>query len=317
MNVILMEPLLISDEYLRELAAPLLSAGHSFTAIPERIPYREQLIEAVREADVLILGNQPLPAAVINDCYRLKMISVAFTGVDHVATDSAEIRKITVCNAAGYATEAVAEHTFGLILSLYRRLAQGDKAVKSRGSSAGLIGRELKNKTLGLVGGGAIACRVAEIARVFGCRVLVYSRSERRELKELGAEYVPLERLLRESDIVSLHLPLTGETRGLIGADQLSLMKPDALLINTARGPVVDTAALTEALTQGRIAGAGVDVFDAEPPLDPALPLLACPDLVLSPHVGYLTEEAMEQRARIAFDNVYRWLEGKPQNVIC
>ncbi|MBQ6535428.1 MAG: hydroxyacid dehydrogenase [Firmicutes bacterium] len=317
MNVILMEPLLISDEYLQELAAPLLSAGHSFTAIPERIPYREQLIEAVREADVLILGNQPLPAAVINDCYRLKMISVAFTGVDHVALDSAEIRKITVCNAAGYATEAVAEHTFGLIFALYRRLSEGDRAVKSRGSSAGLIGRELKGKTLGLVGGGAIACRVAEIVRAFGCRVLVWSRSERPEMKELGAEYAELPQLLQESDIVSLHLPLTAETRGLIGADELSLMKPDAVLINTARGPVADTAALTAALNEGRIAGAALDVFDSEPPLDPDLPLLACPHLVLSPHVGYLTEEAMEQRARIAFDNVYRWLEGKPQNVIC
>ena len=317
MKVILMEPLLISDAYLQELAAPLLKAGHSFQALPQRIPYREQLIEAVREADVLILGNQPLPAAVINDCYRLKMISVAFTGVDHVAVDSAQIRKIRVCNAAGYATEAVAEQTFGLIFALLRRLPESDKAVRGRGSSAGLLGRELKGRTIGLVGGGAIACRVAEIARVFGCRVLVFSRSQRPELLALGAEYLPLEQVLANSDIVSLHLPLTAETKGLIGKEQLALMQPHALLINTARGPVVDEAALTEALLNGTIAGAGLDVFSTEPPLDPNLPLLACPHLVCTPHTGYLTEEAMEQRARIAFDNVYAWLEGRPQNVIC
>ena len=316
MNVILMEPLLISDAYLEELAAPLLAAGHSFRALPARIPYREQLIEQVREADVLILGNQPLPSAVINECYRLKLISVAFTGVDHVALDSAQIRKIRVCNAAGYATEAVAEETFGLILSLLRRFGEGDRAARSRRGSAGLIGRELRGRTLGLIGGGAIACRVAELARAFGCRVQVWSRSERPEMQALGAEYLPLEQVLSTSDIVSMHLPLTEETRGLIGREQLALLKPDALLINTARGPVVDTAALTEALMQGRLAGAGIDVYDSEPPLDPDLPLLHCANAVCLPHIGYLTEEAMEQRARIAFENVYRWLEGRPQNVI-
>ena len=316
MNIILMEPLHISDDYLRELAAPLLAAGHRFTALPERIPYREQLIEKVRDADVLILGNQPLPAAVINECYRLKMISVAFTGVDHVAVDSAQIRKIKVCNAAGYATEAVAEQTLGLIFSLLRHLPESNAAVRQRGSGKDLLGRELKGRTLGLIGGGAIACRVAELARAFDCPLKVFSRSQRPQMLALGGEYLPLEQVLAESDIVSVHLPLTRETRGLIGREQLALMRPSALLINTARGPVVDTAALTEALNKGTIAGAGLDVFDSEPPLDPALPLLSCPNLVLSPHTGYFTEEAMEQRARIAFDNVIAWLEGKPQNLI-
>ena len=317
MNIILMEPLLISDAYLQELSAPLLAAGHSFKALSERIPYREQLIEQVKEADALILANQPLPAAVINDCYRLKLISVAFTGVDHVALDSAQIRKITVCNAAGYATEAVAEETFGLILSLYRRLADSDRAIRSRQSSAAFMGRELKGRVLGLVGGGAIACRVAELGKAFGCRVIYYSRSERPEMAAVGAEYLPLSEVLANSDIVSLHVPLTEETRGLIGREELDMMKRDAILINTARGPVMDTAALCDALNSGAIAGAGLDVFDTEPPLDPALPLLSCPNLVLAPHIGYRTEEAMEQRARIAFENVYCWLEGRPQNVVC
>ena len=133
----------------------------------------------------------------------------------------------------------------------------------------------------------------------------------------VGAEYLPLGEVLAKGDVVSLHVPLTEETRGLIGREELALMKRDAILINTARGPVVDTAALCEALNDGTIAGAGLDVFDTEPPLDSALPLLSCPNLVLAPHIGYRTEEAMEQRARIAFENVYRWLEGRPQNVVC
>ena len=316
MNIILMEPLLISDSYLNQLAAPLVAAGHSFRALPGRITYREQLIEEVKDADVLILANQELPAAVINDCYRLKLISVAFTGVDHVAVDSAQIRKIAVCNAAGYATEAVAEEAFGLILSLYRQLTDSDRAVRNRQGSAAFMGRELKGRILGLVGGGAIACRVAELGKAFGCRVVYASRSEHPEMSALGAEYLPLKEVLAQSDIVSLHVPLTAETRGLIGRQDLALMKREAILINTARGPVVDEEALCEALNSAAIAGAGLDVFATEPPLDPALPLLSCPNLALAPHIGYRTEEAMEQRARIAFENVYRWLEGRPQNLI-
>ncbi|MFA5524978.1 MAG: NAD(P)-dependent oxidoreductase, partial [Tissierellales bacterium] len=148
----------------------------------------------------------------------------------------------------------------------------------------------------------------------FGCNVLAYNRTENEDLKNKGVTYLSLEELLKESDIVSIHLPLTKETKGLIDAEKLKLMKKDALLINTARGPIVDNAALADALNNGQIGGAGIDVFDMEPPLPSDYPLLNAPNTVLTPHIGFATKEAMKRRAEITFENINKWLEGNPQN---
>ncbi len=154
------------------------------------------------------------------------------------------------------------------------------------------------------------------IAWVFGCKLLAYSRTVKPALEQKGVHFVSLEELLRESDIVTLHVPCTDQTRGMIGKEQLALMKPTAVLINTARGPVVDNAALADALNAGQIAGAGLDVFDMEPPIPQDYPLLHAKNTVLTPHAAFATKEAMIARAHITFDNVTGYLDGKQINVI-
>ncbi len=179
---------------------------------------------------------------------------------------------------------------------------------------AGFSQTDLFGKTLGVIGTGAIGKRVAEIGLAFGCKVIAYNRSENKDLVNQGVIYKPLEDILKESDIATIHLPLTKDTRGLINAEKLNLMKKNALLINTARGPIVDNEALSEALKSGQLGGAGIDVFDMEPPLPLEYPLLNSPNTVLTPHIGFATKEAMQRRAKITFENIIRWIEGNPQN---
>ena len=178
---------------------------------------------------------------------------------------------------------------------------------------SGLMGEELSGKTFGVVGLGAIGTKVAKLAQAFDCRVLAYNRSE----KDLdGIEMVDLDTLLAESDIVSLHVPVTNETKKLINAENLCKMKKSALLINAARGPVIDNDALAQALHEGIIRGAGIDVFDMEPPIPSDYPLLQAPNTLFTPHVAFATKESMVKRAYIVVQNLEDWLDGKQSNII-
>ena len=188
-----------------------------------------------------------------------------------------------------------------------------DQVVREEGTKDGLVGFELEGKKFGVIGTGAIGTRVAKIAQAFGCEVYAYSRT----VKDLPRiQFVGLEELLYNCDIISLHVPLNESTKGLIGKDEIALMKPDAVLINTARGPIVDSEALAEALNNGKIAGAAVDVFENEPPVSKDHPLLHAKNLIATPHVAFATKEALVKRAIIDFDNVKCWMEGKPVNVM-
>ena len=187
--------------------------------------------------------------------------------------------------------------------------------MRSGGTSAGLCGREIAGRTVGIVGTGRIGTMVARLFQAFGARVIASSRTHREEVEALGVDYLPLEALMAQSDIVTIHTPNTPATRGLIGRDQIALMKPSALLINCARGPIVDSAALADALNEGRIAGAAVDVFNVEPPIPDTEPLLHAKNTLLTPHVAFLSEEAMVRRAHIAFDNTCAYLRGECRNV--
>ncbi|RAV00603.1 2-hydroxyacid dehydrogenase [Paenibacillus sp. YN15] len=317
MHIVLLEPLGIPETRVRELAKGLEASGHTFTYYDTRTEKDEELIERAKDADVVLISNLPLNRKVIEACPSLQLISVAFTGVDHVDLAACRERDIRVCNAAGYSTHAVAELAFGLAISVLRRLVPCDKATRTEGTKNGLVGYELYGKTFGIVGTGAIGLKTALIAKAFGCRVLAYSRSKKQGAAESGIEYTDLDTLLQEADIVSLHVPLTEETRQLIDARRLGLMKPSAVLINTARGPVVDNAALAQALREGKLGGAGVDVFEMEPPIPSDHPLVGAPNTVLAPHVAFATHEAMDTRAQIVFANVEKWLAAAPQNVIC
>ena len=313
MKLVFLEPLGISRESLEKLVQEKIGDSMEVVYYPDRREEEEELIRRSQDADVVVLSNFPYRKNVIEKCPNLKMICVAFTGVDHVDVEYCRQRGILVCNCAGYSTVAVADLVFGMAIDLARNILPCNQAVRNQGTKNGLVGYELEGKIFGVVGLGAIGQRVARIANAFGCRVLAYNRSQK---SVDGVEQVDLDALLAQSDIVSLHVPLNDATRGLIGKEELAKMKPGAFLINTARGPVVDSQALYEALEKGVIAGAAVDVFETEPPIEPDHILLKAPNLIATPHVAFATQQAFEERAVIVCDNIAGWLEGRPVNLV-
>lgn len=314
MKIVLLESLGIPEDLLNACAKPFVDAGHSFEAYEKNTDPAVQ-IERAKDADIIMIANMPLKGEVIRACKNLKYIDVAFTGVDHVDLATAKECGVAVSNAAGYSTQAVAELTIGLMLSLLRNIPQVDARCREGKTKDGLVGTELSGKTVGIVGTGAIGLRTAALLKAFGCKVLAYAPREKEAAKGL-VEYVPLETLLKDSDIVSLHCPLNESSKHLINAERIALMKPTVLLINVARGPVVDSAALADALNTGRLAGAGVDVFETEPPLDPAHPLLHAKNTIVTPHVAFASAQSMEARAHIVFDNIQAWMDGNQKNRI-
>ncbi|MDF2886203.1 MAG: D-isomer specific 2-hydroxyacid dehydrogenase NAD-binding protein [Lacrimispora sp.] len=314
MNIVLLESLGIPDILLNEYAKPLIDAGHSFTAFEKNTDTKVQ-IEQAKNADVIMVANMPLSGEVIDACKNLKFIDVAFTGVDHVDLATARKNTISISNAAGYSTEAVAELTLCLMLSLLRNVIQTDTRCREGKTKDGLVGCELMGKTIGIIGAGAIGSRTAELCKAFGCRVLGYKRTITGSEPDF-MEFVSLEELLSNSDIVSLHCPLNEDSRHLINRDTIAKMKQGAYIINAARGPVVDSAALAEALNSGYLAGAGIDVFENEPPIDTSHPLLNCKNTIVTPHIAFASAESMKLRAQIVFENLRKWMEGDQINKI-
>ncbi len=313
MKLVIIEPLGVQKDTLLKMAKDTLGDALEIIYYDTRVTDTETLIERGKDADIIAVSNLPLNKDVISGCTNLKMLAVAFTGVDHIAMDACKERNITVCNCAGYSNAAVSDLVFGLLISFYRNIIPCNEVVRKSGTKDGLVGFELEGKKFGIVGSGAIGTRVALIAKAFGCEVYAYSRTK----KEIeGVTFVDLDTLLSVCDVVSLHVPLNEHTKGLINGEKLSLMKTNAVLINTARGPVVDSNALAEALNNGKIAGALVDVFETEPPIAESHPLLNAKNLIATPHVAFATKEALVKRAVIVFDNVKAFLNNSPQNVI-
>jgi phosphoglycerate dehydrogenase-like enzyme len=311
MNIKVIEPIGQSETAIRSRLRNLLEkGGHRLFISDTRGLTDADLIQKVSDADILLLSNRPLSRSVIEASPNLKLICVAFTGIDHVDQEACKARGIILHNAAGYAVHAVSELVFGLIVAVLRRIVSADATVRAGGDNREMTGHELFGKTLRVVGCGAIGLQVARLGNAFGCRVLGFER-HRLRIDDVAIEQVELDELLSRSDIVSLHLALTAETRGFIGRQQLARMKPSAILINTARGPVVDQSALIEALDQNRLAGAGLDVFDVEPPLPAKHPILTAPKTVLLPHVGFETVEAMSAKADIALHHLEDFLNGR------
>lgn len=311
MKIVFLEPLGITEENLSERISKKLGNLCEIVYHKDRNEDIKTLIERSKDADVVVLSNIKYPREVIEKCDNLKMICVAFTGFDHVDILSCKEKNVEVCNCAGYSTVAVADVVFGMVLSLSRNLIECNNVVRNEGTKDGLVGFELEGKTFGVLGLGAIGLRVATIAKAFGCKVLAYSRTE----KQIeGIEFVDKETLLRESDIVSLHVPQNDETLNLISKNELELMKKTAFLINTARGPVVNSEDLANALRCGDIAGAGVDVFETEPPIEKEHPLLNCPNVIATPHIAFASVQAFEKRADIVASNIKSWIDGNLQN---
>lgn len=316
MKIVMLEPIGINEKSLNNFTERLKEFGHEFIFYNDRIEDEKIIIERAKEAEIIIITNLPLSARVIKSCLKLKMISVAFTGVDHIDMKTCLENNITVCNSSGYANQAVAELVFGLIISLKRHIISCNTAVREGKTRQGFIGNELLGNKMGIIGTGAIGIKVAEIAKAFGCELIGYSRSKNKKALQMDLQYVDLDILMKESDIITVHLPLSESTRNLISKDKINLMKPSAILINAARGPIVDNEALANALNQDKIAGAGIDVFEMEPPIPKNYPLLNAKHSILTPHVAFATYESFNKRAKIVFDNIFKWLEGCPQNVM-
>lgn len=316
MKIVILESLGISDDALNLISKPLTDNGHELVVYNDGKLDDETLKTRIKDADVIAIANTPLSGEVIDVAENLKYISVAFTGYNHIDLDKCKEKGIKVSNAAGYSTNSVAEITFGLIISLLRNIVPLEAVTRDGGTKDGYRQLDLKDKTLGVIGTGDIGGAVAEIGLAFGCKVIAYNRSEKPDLISKGVEYKSLDEVLKASDIVTLHTPLTDETKHLIDKDKLALMKPSAFLINTAVGPIVDNDALADALRNGTIAGAGLDRVDMEPPIPANYPILDAPNTVLLPHIGFATEEAMVRRAEITFENIVNWEKGQQENTV-
>ena len=260
-----------------------------------------------------MITNKPVSRKVIENT-NLKLIDVAFTGVDHVDLEASKEKGIKVLNASGYSDDSVAELVIGLTIGVLRKFNQNRENIFERQNNY-LLGSLIKGKTFGVIGTGHIGKKLIELLQVFGCKIIAFSRTEKDDIKALGVEYVDLKTLLKESDIVSLHIPNNKETKHFLGKDQLDLMKEGAVLINCARGAVVDNDYLAKLLNEDKLR-AGIDVFDMEPPLPEDYPLRNAKNVISTNHVAFYTEEAMQIRADIVFDNLYSYLRGEIKNEI-
>jgi len=272
-------------------------------------------------ATIAIINKAPLPGAILPQLDRLRLVAVSATGTDNIDVAACRARGIVVSNIRNYAVHTVPEHAFALILALRRSLvAYRDDVARGlwhRSEQFCLSGhpiRDLHGSTIGIFGEGAIGQGVAQIARGFGMRVLFADHAPPRAE---GVQFTPVDTVLRESDAITLHLPLTPQTRNLIGARELAAMKPGALLVNTARGGLVDERALADALRKGAIGGAGFDVLSVEPPRagNPLLEL-DLPNLIVTPHVAWSSREAMQALADQLIDNVEAFVQGAPRNLV-
>ena len=315
MKISLIEPLNVKKEVIERFASSLKEKGHTFVSYDTLWKDQEELISRVADSDAVMLANHPFPKEAVEAAENLQLLDVAFTGIDHIAVDACRDRNIMICNAAGYSTQTVAELIIGMAVAGLRNMIKADAATRSGGTAAGLGGREIHGRTVGIIGLGAIGLQAAKLFLAFGAKVIAYNRSQKEEAKALGIEYKSLDEVLSESDIVSLNLPNNEQTKGLISKEKIALMKKDAVFINCARGPIVDNQALAEALTADALGFACIDVYDMEPPIPEDYPLLHAKNTLLTPHQAFISEEAMERRAQIVFDNLFAWLDGKPQNV--
>ncbi|WP_058302843.1 D-2-hydroxyacid dehydrogenase [Gorillibacterium timonense] len=282
----------------------------------------DQVIERALGAEILLTNKTAFPASVLEQLPGLRYIGVLATGFNIVDTEAAKRLDISVTNVPAYSTDSVAQLVFALLLEVASRVGLHDEAVHNGewvGSTdfsftkAPLM--ELAGKTIGLVGFGSTGRKVSEIARAFGMRVLASTSGRRSYPETEGVSFVSLNELFEQADIVSLHCPLTPETKDLVNRDSLARMKPGAILINTARGPVVNEADLADALNRGHLLGAGVDVLSTEPP-QADNPLLNARNCVITPHIAWATKEARIRLMQITTNNVGAYLQGTPVHVV-
>lgn len=278
-----------------------------------------QIIEKCKDDEIILCSKTVFNRHLINNLPKLKLICVFATGYNNVDTEYAKEKGITVVNVPGYSTESVVQHVFTLLLTLagstnryVESTAKGDWIKSPTFTYFPYSFGELFGKTLGIVGYGAIGKRVAEVAKAFGMNVIVHTRTKK---DDCPFEQTTLESLLERCDFLSLNCPLTDKTRGMINKDTISMMKPTAYIINTSRGPVINEQDLADALNNGKIAGAGLDVLTVEP-MEEDCPLFGAKNCIITPHIAWTTYDARQRLSDICADNVKAYIEGKPINVV-
>ncbi len=287
-------------------------AGHNVRTYLTRPSGPAELAERIGDDDIVIniRSTSRFTADVLEKCRALRLISIWGTGTDNVDLEAARRQGIRVTNTPGVSAIAVAEHTLALMMAVAKRTVEVDQQVRQGRWPRAMV-TQLRGKTLGLIGTGAIGREVARLGSGIGMRVIAWTFHPRGDV----AEWVSFEEVFRQSDVLSVHVRLSPETSGLIRREHLDLMKPGAILINTARGGIVNEADLVQAILTNRIAGAGLDVFETEP-LPPESPLFAMPNVVLTPHAAGITPEATEAGLALAIENVCAFLAGEPTNVV-
>ena len=286
-----------------------------------RTATKEETIRRIGNSDIVLLNKVPIDAEVLDACPSVRLICCLSTGYNVVDIQAAKERGIPVCNVPDYSTAAVSQFTFALLLELCHRAGHHDQTVHSGKWAAcpdfcywDTPQMELAGKTMGIIGFGRIGQAVGRIARAMGMEVLAYSRSHRPEGEKIGT-YVDRDTLLKNSDIVSLHCPLFPETKNLINAASIAKMKDGAILVNTSRGPVIDEAAVADALRSGKLRGAAMDVVSEEP-ICPSNPLLTAPNCIITPHMAWAPTEARQRILDITLNSIQSFLNGEPINVV-
>lgn len=313
MEIVISDPVFLPEEYRKRLET--LGDLKVFDSIPSSL---EELISRVKDAAIVVLGGRyGFPKDAFNASPNLKMISICQTGYNIIDIEAANEKSVIVSNVPGYATYSVAELVFALALNLMRKVRVADSKLREGSFDwRDNIGNQLMGKTIGVIGTGSIGTRVIRIAQCFDMNVLSFTgHPSEEQARKLGVRFVDLDTLLAESDIVTLHVPLNPSTEKMIGEKELAKMKKSAILINTARGKVVDEAALIKALQKKQIRGAGLDVFEKEP-LPADHPLTKLENVVLTPHIGFVTQEALEKAISVCVANIEKYINGEPQNVV-
>lgn len=307
MKVSIIEPLEVSEEKVREEFSDLNVEVEYYSTVPGD---QSELVSRCKGAEIIVLVNHELPGEVIGELDSTELISVSFTGYDHVDIEAAREKDIAVTNVPEYASDSVAELVFGFLISLARSLRICDKMVRGEVEKKRkeIKGTEIKEKTLGVIGTGKIGSRVAELGKNFGMNVLAYSNSVNEEISDF-VDYLSLNKVLEKSDIITLHVPLYKETEGMIGQKELNKIGDGSILINAARAGVIDREAFIDAVEDGGIKF-GVDVLHNDLPKT----VLESENVICAPHIGYYTEEALERRLDTTVKNIEKFLEGKTQN---
>lgn len=304
-------------DFVFENSANIHLAGCEFQIFPPAAT-AEEIIKAAQQADILLMRDQfgKITSEVLAACPRLKLIVTRSAGYEHIDLAAAKARGIVVCHVPDYGAHMIAEHAFGLMLAVARHICKGHQRYGQikRFDDTGLGGVELYQKTLGVIGTGRIGRHSLRIGKGFGMNVVAFDVTPNESLaREVGFRYLPLNELLAASDFITIHVPLLESSRHLINAETLSQVKPGAILVNTSRGPLVDTAALKEALVSGRLRGAGLDVLEDERTIYHDF---GEANVVITPHLGWYTEEARDRILQITLENVRMWMAGTPINRI-